>query len=505
MKYGVYLLGRDGGTIIQPGCKFEVERLEWTDQGGAETALIEVINGDDYLMDLTEMLRFEVNIVNRFGEVVWLGYLNAVILSSGVMEMRVGLDSLANRVAVSYTESSLSGQQSGKKYFTAWADDLISQGLYGVKEMVIQRENSETVSAEKMRDVFLYDRKWPKMESELIRSGRVKVRLECQGFIETLNWKYYADLSGFRGNTVQQNGTQAFGNATATTRTGFSFTTIKAMNLSKVACKLRKNGAPTDNLNAYIYADNGTGTGPTGAILGTSANVAGSGLDAEGYTWTEFSFSSPVALSAATIYWIIISRSGANSTSNYYWIGVDEGLHNLEGRFRIFNGTSWVARSVPCDGVFKAMGLKNTTDIILDIYGGTNQFIRELQILSPTTIQVIPFFEKPTPGRSLMEEMMEVGGNNLRKLTARVTADKRLVIKEQLQQGAGDFMIDQAGVFYDPRGNQLSEGNYPVGEWVRHKNPADIGFSWNNPELTSSYISRLTETLKGDESNIKAE
>ena len=151
--------------------------------------------------------------------------------------------------------------------------------------------------------------------------------------------------------------------------------------------------------------------------LGTSANVAGSSLDAEGYTWTEFSFSTPVSLSPATIYWIIISRSGANSSSNYYWIGVDQGLHNLEGKFRIYNGSSWVTRSVPCDGIFKAMGLRNTTDIIQDIYTATNQFLRELQILTPTTIQVIPFYEEMIPGVDLMEELMAVGGNNL-KLTA---------------------------------------------------------------------------------------
>ena len=505
MKYGAYLLGRDGATIIQPGLKFAVESLSWTDQGGAEEAIIEVINGEEFFLDLANKLRFEVNIVNRFSEVIWNGYLHAVLMATKQMRLRVGLDEMANRVAVSYTESSLAGQQSGQIFITPWADDLYSQGIYGVKEAVIQRENSETVSAEKIRDVSLNNKKLPKMINEMMQASKPKVRLECRGWMETLNWKHYADLSGFRGNTVQQQGVQAWGNSTTTRQVAFSFTTIKGMDLAKVGCKLRKNGTPTDNITAYIYGDNGSGTSPAGAILGTSGAVAGSGLDAESYTWTEFTFSTPVTLSAGTIYWIVLARAGALSSSNYYWIGVDEGLHHLEGRFRIFNGTSWVTRSVPCDGIFKAMGLKNTTDIITDIFNGTNQFTRELQILSPTTIQVIPFFEQLTPGRDLMEELMAVGGNNLRKLTAQVTADKRLVIREQPQQGASDYLIDEMGLFYDPRGNLMSDGNYPVGEWVRHKNPLDIGFSWNNPELTSSYISRLTETIKIDESKVKAE
>lgn len=499
MKYGVYLLARDGSTIIQPGCKFAVESITWTDQAGPESAIIEVINGGDFFLDLANKLRFEVAIVNRFDEVVWSGYLNTVHMSGDYYHMAIGLDNMANRVAVSYTESSLAGQQSGQIFMTPWVDDLYSQGIYGIKEEVIQRENSETLSAEKIRDVYLMMAKQPQMVTDMLRSASTRVWLECKGFMETLNWKYYSDLSGFRGNTVQQQGVQAFGNATATTRVGYSFTTIKGMDLSKVACKLRKNGSPTDNLAAYIYADNGSGTSPTGAILGTSANVAGASLDGEGYTWTEFTFSTPVNLSATTIYWIIISRSGANSTSNYYWIGVDEGLHNLEGRFRIYNGSAWVSRSTPCDGIFKAMGLKNTTDIISDIFTATNQFLRELQIQSPTTIQVIPYFDEMTPGLLILEDMMEFGGNNLRKLTANVTPDKRLSIKEQPEPGSNDYLVGMNGEFYTPSGNPMTPGNYPVGEWMRFKEPSDIGFSWQNPQITSSYISRVIEDVKADE------
>lgn len=502
MKYDVYLLDRDGNTIIQPGLKFAVESLSWTDWGGAQTAKIEVINGEDLFLDLANKLGYEVNVVNKLGEVIWSGFINTVNMSRAHYRMAIDLGEVANRVAVSYTESSLAGQQSGEIFMTPWADDLYSQGIYGIKEEIIQRENSETISAEKLRDVFLMWHKQPQMQSDILTSQETKVWLDCLGWIETLFWRYYSDLSGFRGNTPQQEGVQAFGNTTATTRVGFSFTTIKAMDLSKAACKLRKNGSPTDNLTAYIYADNGSGTGPTGAILGTSANVAGSSLDAEGYTWTEFSFSTPVSLSPATIYWIIISRSGANSSSNYYWIGVDQGLHNLEGKFRIYNGSSWVARSVPCDGIFKAMGLRNTTDIIQDIYTATNQFLRELQILTPTTIQVIPFYEEMIPGVDLMEELMAVGGNNLRKLTANVTTDKRLIIKEQPEQGSNDYLVDMDGQFYTPSGNPLTPGHYPVGEWMRFKDPSEIGFTWQDPQITSSYISRVIEDVKADEIRI---
>ena len=157
---------------------------------------------------------------------------------------------------------------------------------------------------------------------------------------------------------------------------------------------------------------------------------------------------------------------------------------------------------MPCDGIFKAMGLKNTTDIIQDVYTATNQFLRELQIMSPTTIQVIPFYEEMESGLILLEELMEFGGNNLRRLTANVTTDKRLIIKEQPQQGSNDYLVDMNGQFYTPSGNPLTPGNYPIGEWMRLKDPSEIGFSWQDPQITSSYISRVIENVKEDEIRI---
>ena len=155
MKYDVYLLDRDRNTVIQSGLKFAVESLSWTDWGGAQTAKIEVINGEDLFLDLANKLGYEVNVVNKLGEVVWSGFINTVNMSRAHYHMRIDLGEVANRVAVSYTESSLAGQQSGEIFMTPWADDLYSQGIYGIKEEIIQRENSETISAEKLRDVFL--------------------------------------------------------------------------------------------------------------------------------------------------------------------------------------------------------------------------------------------------------------------------------------------------------------------------------------------------------------
>ena len=40
--------------------------------------------------------------------------------------------------------------QSGQIFITPWADDLLSQGIYGIKEEVIQRENSEDQPGKKV-------------------------------------------------------------------------------------------------------------------------------------------------------------------------------------------------------------------------------------------------------------------------------------------------------------------------------------------------------------------
>lgn len=107
------------------------------------------------------------------------------------------------------------------------------------------------------------------------------------------------------------------GNAAATTAQGQSFTTLGAVTVTAIAVRLKKVLAPTDNVTIKLTT-NGASI-PTGTVLGTSDAIAGTVISTS-VDWVIFPFSTPVALSASTKYWLTIQRSGANDASNYYTV-----------------------------------------------------------------------------------------------------------------------------------------------------------------------------------------
>lgn len=97
------------------------------------------------------------------------------------------------------------------------------------------------------------------------------------------------------------------------------------VSITKVTVCIFKNGSPTANLTAYIHASDGsTPNLPTGAALGTSDTVSATTIpatdpDQTTASYTTFLFSSPVSLSAATKYFLVIIADGYSTTDYAKW------------------------------------------------------------------------------------------------------------------------------------------------------------------------------------------
>lgn len=86
--------------------------------------------------------------------------------------------------------------------------------------------------------------------------------------------------------------------------------------VSGITLRLLKVGAPSDNIRVAVYSE--SGSSPNAVITnGTSDNIAGSSVN---ITWTDhsFTFSVDPTTVVGTAYWIVIERTGARDTSNYY-------------------------------------------------------------------------------------------------------------------------------------------------------------------------------------------
>ncbi len=107
-------------------------------------------------------------------------------------------------------------------------------------------------------------------------------------------------------------------NVSAQEAVGQSFTTVGAIDLTCVRVALQKTGSPTDNISVEIHAD--ASDSPSGTPLATATNVYNGAVMSTVASWLEFFFSTPLALSASTKYWIVIQRSAAVDLSNCYAI-----------------------------------------------------------------------------------------------------------------------------------------------------------------------------------------
>jgi len=79
----------------------------------------------------------------------------------------------------------------------------------------------------------------------------------------------------------------------------------------------KAGGTVTDNIFVTLEADNGGE--PSGTPLATSQDVDGESLGGN-TVYNEFRFATPVTLTAATTYWLVVQRDGALDDVNYYGI-----------------------------------------------------------------------------------------------------------------------------------------------------------------------------------------
>jgi len=123
MSFTVQFRNRDFNDFVLPdGLIFEPMRYRWVAQGGPKSALIRVVGSELTLWQLLDWLRYEVRIVTDLGQPAWWGYINKVSITSGNMSVGVSLESMANNIAVIWSNDSDGGT-------TEWEEDTNRQGV----------------------------------------------------------------------------------------------------------------------------------------------------------------------------------------------------------------------------------------------------------------------------------------------------------------------------------------------------------------------------------------
>ena len=176
----------------------------------------------------------------------------------------------------------------------------------------------------------------------------------------SINGGAYTELTGsgdsFLPTSIQTlYGRQALGSSSANNGLGQTFKG-QGGTLISAQFSIQKQGTPTDNLYAEVYAHTGTfgTTGlPTGAVLATSDNVDGSTLTTSlAPVVFPFSGGNQITLTENTSYVVVVRR--VTPSGNYYFVGgnflnANDNTWNVnwldDGNGVTWNGSAWTVPS----------------------------------------------------------------------------------------------------------------------------------------------------------------
>jgi hypothetical protein len=210
----------DTVSVTPPhGIRWETQRMSWKAIGGPHRATVRAWTGIHRLADMLDYLRNGVKLYDAQGHLCWWGYVHEVKIKWGVTEVGVSLDRMYNRVKVGY-KTLAAGEDATEDAETDWAENEISTGQYGDKELILSTGSLilSEAAAERVRDTKLAQIAFPLAVADYeSRASDPMVEIECRGWWEILSWAHYSQAEGRASYTDTSGGAiQAIGQASST-------------------------------------------------------------------------------------------------------------------------------------------------------------------------------------------------------------------------------------------------------------------------------------------------
>jgi hypothetical protein len=460
------------------GLVFEVKRMEWDIDGGPARAIVEARWAAGWSAGLTgreslnisiarmfQLLRCECVISQDYGGPVWWGFVNALRAGG----LRFSLDGMTNKVAVRYRDERPTdgGETAGWQYQTGWVTDSYSVLEYGTKEYIGSMQEATASEAAALATQILSDRRRVSLEAAGSDEESNVAVIELAGWWSTLGWRYFSESRGREGFSGGGS-SQPIGNVTGTQWAAQSFQLATTWAISSLWLKVGRFGSPTDNLNVGFQTNSGgipSGSGAGPSVVG----VAGSGMLTD-IGWYKCDLAAAWTPTAATLYWIVLSRSGSLSATDYYRASVDEGGAYGAGSCVFNNGSTWAARSPVGDIPFMLIGLDLTTNQILNMAdpAGTGQFFSSVVIKNASTVNARRYRAGFNTALEDIREMLAMGDGSGGRLMAQVTEGRGLVVESvPAATAAPELLILSGGTVARRDGGIMPVGSRLVGKWAR--------------------------------------
>lgn len=213
-----------GGAAASLPIDLQLVPVNWTanDRGGCHSAELTASGSEDSLAGLASWLGDRVEIYNGGGDLVWWGILWDLEIKLGGIQVDLSMDSIYNRVAVTYPYVLADGSEESRT--TDWVEDTSSVTRYGKRELLYGMPSSIRDGANDVRDKLLEQYRLPAPTLRTQPQQEYSARLVAMGLWRRAEGVYFTNFDGLEEHDGES-GEQIIGRHLTSTAISFGTST----------------------------------------------------------------------------------------------------------------------------------------------------------------------------------------------------------------------------------------------------------------------------------------
>lgn len=250
----------------------------------------------------------------------------------------------------------------------------------------------------------------------------------------------------------------------------FQLATNEDWSAAEISIRVQRVGNPTDSLKVSLVT---VANNQPGNIL-DSGTVIGSNVTEEMADVT-FTLSNSWLMNPTVQYGILVERTGANSSANYYLVETDNLGTYARGALRLWTGSGWVDSTKSLH--FRVSGAQETTTQIERIVTDSGQFVVGVDIQTTSGISTNQYRDGDRTALEELQDLIAIGISGGQRLLWDVTPQRILRIYAQPASQERDWVLDDDGQVRDNLGRVVRGGRQLAGRWIQSDDiPAAVGY-----------------------------
>jgi len=385
--------------------------MTWSLPGGAYTASLQLIDDrkEFRLLEypLTDLAGLPLKILSSDGTMVWNGWVETAARIQKGVRSSCSTRLMANCVKARFPEMSDAADASFARWCTsAWVEDPNSIARFGRKEYLLTLPYMNAQAAESYLTAALSGGyAWPLVQiSPAAKDQADGLYIIARGWWQRLDWLLDGQQVGGREMHLEGGKSHLeIGGSLSQSKLAQSWkTTLTDFHLGQVWLRCTAVGAPADELQISLYADQ---NGLPGSLLAQAGTV--DRFIHGGWQWVCWNFNLPDAVAAETPYWLVLERSDSTDENNYYQVQSDDGRGYSNGSLKRWNDSVWIA--VNHDLRFVCMAVSETSHLITEILqrAAAEAFLTGVQVWQESGVQALRWREIGKTCRETLQDLLD--------------------------------------------------------------------------------------------------